>query len=35
MVLAKDLLKVWDAKSTVFSYDLNIAPSKLATNTDR
>ena len=35
MVLAKDLLKVWDSKSTVFSYDLNIAPSKLATSTDR
>jgi hypothetical protein len=35
MVLAKDLLKVWDSKSTVFSYDLNIAPSKLATNANK
>jgi TolB-like protein len=28
MVLAKDFLKLWDSKSTVFSYDLNIRPSK-------
>jgi TolB-like protein len=28
MVMAKDLLKLWESKSTVFSYDLNIAPVK-------
>lgn len=30
MVLAKDLLKIWDSKSTIFSYDLNVntAPGK-------
>jgi hypothetical protein len=26
--MAKDLLKLWESKSTVFSYDLNIAPVK-------
>lgn len=25
MVLAKDLLKLWDSKSTIFSYDLNVS----------
>lgn len=30
MVLAKDLLKMWDSKSTIFTYDLNVstAPAK-------
>lgn len=28
MVLAKDLLKIWDSQSMIFSYDLNIAPNK-------
>jgi TolB-like protein len=28
MVLAKDFLKLWESKSTIFSYDLNIAPAK-------
>lgn len=28
MVMAKDLLKLWESKSTVFSYDLNITPAK-------
>ena len=35
MVLAKDLLKVWDSKSTVFSYDLNIAPTPAEKKGDR
>lgn len=26
MVVAKDLLKPWDAKSTIFTYDLNVGP---------
>ena len=28
LVLAKDFLKLWESKSTIFSYDLNIAPVK-------
>jgi TolB-like protein len=28
LVMAKDFLKLWESKSTVFSYDLNIAPVK-------
>lgn len=28
LILAKDLLKIWEAKSTIFTYDLNVAPSK-------
>ena len=30
LVLAKDLLKLWESKSTIFSYDLNVSPSKTA-----
>ncbi|MDY0041220.1 MAG: FG-GAP-like repeat-containing protein [Desulforhabdus sp.] len=30
LVLAKDFLKLWESKSTVFSYDLNVASSKTA-----
>lgn len=32
MVLARDLLKIWDSKSTIFSYDLNVGrpPDKTA-----
>ena len=28
LVLATDYLKFWQSKSTIFSYDLNIAPAK-------
>lgn len=28
LVLAKDFLKLWESNSTIFSYDLNIGPSK-------
>ncbi len=35
MVLAKDLLKMWDSKSMVFSYDLNIAPTPADKKTDK
>jgi hypothetical protein len=35
MVLAKDLLKIWDAKSMVFSYDLNIAPNPAEKKSDK
>jgi TolB-like protein len=30
LVLAKDFLKLWDSKSTVFSYDLNVSQAKTA-----
>jgi len=30
LVMARDLLKLWDSKSTIFSYDLNISPTKTA-----
>lgn len=33
LVLAKDFLKLWDSKSTVISYDLNITGSKTAAKT--
>jgi hypothetical protein len=28
LVLAKDYLKIWESKSSLFSYDLNISPAK-------
>jgi len=31
MVLAKDFLKLWDSKSTIFSYDLKVGQSKTKT----
>jgi hypothetical protein len=30
LVLAKDYLKIWESKSSLFSYDLNISPAKTA-----
>ena len=30
LVIGKDLLKVWETKSTIFSYDLNIAAAETA-----
>jgi len=30
LVMAKDFVKLWESKSTVFSYDLNVATSKTA-----
>lgn len=30
LVLAKDFLKLWDSKSTIFSYDLNVSQAKTA-----
>ncbi|HOV86510.1 MAG TPA: FG-GAP-like repeat-containing protein [Syntrophobacteraceae bacterium] len=30
LIMARDLLKLWESKSTIFSYDLNISPAKTA-----
>jgi len=30
MVMAKDFMKLWESKSTIFSYELNVSPQKAA-----
>jgi TolB-like protein len=34
LVMAKDFLKLWESKSTIFSYDLNVSAAKAAAKTD-